>query len=177
MPQCFDVMNQYGHHGNDVRSMGLPAVLVNICPGDFLGSDTVESALDAALISTDVAWDTNLATTQTSAKLVFQGVSLSEIESTDGVCNDAPDCIPYAKYRQGSGFTRAYRIVDAAGADEPTTWIQGQGFSFGKNPSSNLLSNNTIVKSSAAGAIVFRAVKDSGPTAKAYAEVEFHGQF
>jgi len=170
-------MHQYGHHGNDVRSMGLPATLVDICPGDFLGSDTVGSALIAKLIASDVAWNTNLATTQADAKLVFQGVSLQEIDATAGNCNDRPDCIPYAKYRQGSGFTRAYKIVDAAGAPEPTTWIQGQGFSFGKNPASNLLSNNTIVKSSVSGAIVFRAVKDSGATAQAYAEVEFHGQF
>ena len=177
MPKCLDVMNQYGHHGNDVRSMGLPATLVDICPGDFLGSVTADSALVAKPISADVAWDTNLVTTQTAAKLVFQGVALSEISATDGNCNDAPTCIPYAKYRQGSGFTRAYKIVDAAGAAEPTTWVQGQRFSFGKNASSNLLSNNTIVKSSTAGAIVFRAVKDSGANAQAYAEVEFHGQF
>lgn len=177
MPQCLDVMNQYGHHGNDVRSMGLPDTLVDICPGDFLGSDTADSALVAKLIGTDVAWNSDLATTQADAKLVFQGVSLQEVEATDGVCNDAPDCIPYAKYRQGSGFTRAYKIVDANGVPEPTTWVQGQGFSFGKKNGSNALSNNTIVKSAVSGAIVFRAVKDSGPNAQAYAEVEFHGQF
>ena len=76
MPQCLDVMNQYGNYGEDTRSMGLPATLVDICPGDFLGSDTASSALVANPISADVAWDTNLATTQTAAKLVFQGVAV-----------------------------------------------------------------------------------------------------
>jgi hypothetical protein len=93
--------------------------------------------------------------------------------SEDGVCNARPDGIPIARYRAGSSWTRAYQIVDASGVAEPTTWVRGQGFTFAKNASSNALVNDKIVKSSTAAHIVFKAVNDSGPTATAYAEVEF----
>jgi hypothetical protein len=168
-------MHQYGHVPGDaeIRTLSLPDTLVDICPGDFLGSDTTTGVLTAALIQTDQAWDTNLTTTQVAAAAKFIGVSLQEIDSSDGVCNDRPDCIPVAWRRTGNRFRRAYRIVDTDGADAPTTWIIGQGFTFGKVAGSNLLSNNTIQKSTTAGDIVFRAVKSSGPDAVAYAEVEF----
>lgn len=175
MPQCFDVMNQYGHvpDDTDIRSLSLPDTLVDVCPGDFLGSDSATGVLKAALIQTDQAWDTNLTTTQVAAAAKFVGVALSEVDSGDGVCNDAPTCIPVAWRRTGSAFRRAYKIVDTAGAAAPTTWVIGQGFTFGKVAGSNLLSNNTIQKSTTAGDIVFRAVKSSGPLAVGYAEVEF----
>jgi len=89
------------------------------------------------------------------------------------VCNDEPDCIPIARYNPGSKFTRAYEIVDADGAAAPTTWVRGQGFTFAKNPSSNALVDNKIVKTSTSTHIVFKAVHDSGPDNQAYAEVEF----
>jgi hypothetical protein len=69
MPRCLDVMNQYGHvpGETDIRHMSLPDTLVDICPGDFLGSDSSTGVLTAALIQTDQAWDTNLTTTQVAA--------------------------------------------------------------------------------------------------------------
>ena len=175
MPQCLDVMNQYGHvpGSADIRTMSLPTTLVDVCPGDFLGSDTTTGVLTAALIQTDQAWDTNLTTTQVAAAAKLVGISLAEVSSTDGVCNTAPTCIPVAWRRTGSSFRRAYKIVDVNGAAAPTTWIIGQGFTFGKVAGSNLLSNNTIQLSTTAGDIVFRAVKSSGADAVAYAEVEF----
>lgn len=175
MPLCRDVMHQYGQipDGNDIQPMSLPSTLVDICPGDMLGSDTTDSRLVAKPISADVAWDTNLATTRVNAKAAFKGVALSEVDSTDGTCNDAPTCIPVARYVAGSKFTRAYKIVDDNGAAAPTTWVRGQGFTFAKNPSSNALVDDCIVKSSTSGHIVFKAVKDSGPENQAYAEVEF----
>lgn len=175
MPRCPNVMHQYGNYPGveDSNSMALPDTLVDICEGDFLGSDTADSTLVAKPISADVAWDTDLATTRVNAKAAFKGVALGSIDADDGVCNDAPDCIPIARYRAGSKFTRAYEIVDADGAAEPTTWVRGQGFTFAKNPSSNALVDNKIVKSSTAAHIVFTAVHDSGVDAQAYAEVEF----
>jgi hypothetical protein len=64
MPNCPDVRNQYGKYcrDEDSSSMELPTTLVDICAGDFLGSNTTDSRLVAALISTDVAWNTDLAT-------------------------------------------------------------------------------------------------------------------
>jgi len=175
MPRCPNVMHQYGNYPErkDSNSMALPETLVDICEGDFLGSDTSDSVLVAKPISSDVAWDTDLATTLVAAKAAFKGVALGQIDASDGVCNDAPDCIPIARYRAGSSFTRAYQIVDAAGAAAPTTWVRGQGFTFAKNPSSNALVDDKIVKTSTSTHIVFRAVHDSGADAQAYAEVEF----
>lgn len=175
MPRCPNVMHQYGNYPGveDSNSMALPDTLVDICEGDFLGSDTSDSMLVAKPISADVAWNTNLATTREDAKVAFKGVSLGQVSASDGTCNDAPDCIPIARYRPGSKFTRAYEIVDDAGAAAPTTWVRGQGFTFAKNPSINALVDDKIVKSSTANQIVFRAVHDSGPDSMAYAEVEF----
>ena len=175
MPNCPDVRNQYGKYcrDEDSSSMELPTTLVDICTGDFLGSDTTDSRLVAKPISSDVAWNTDLATTRVDAKAAFKGVAQGEIDSEDGVCNARPDGIPIARYRAGSSWTRAYQIVDASGVAEPTTWVRGQGFTFAKNASSNALVNDKIVKSSTAAHIVFKAVSDSGPTSTAYAEVEF----
>jgi hypothetical protein len=168
-------MHQYGHVPGtaDIRQMTLPDTLVDICPGDFLGSDSSTGVLTAALIQTDQAWDTNLTTTQVAAAAKFVGVSLQEIDSDSGVCNDRPECLPVAWRRTGNSFRRAYKIVDVDGAEAPTTWVIGQGFTFGKVAGQNLLSNNTIQKSTTAGDIVFRAVKSSGSDPVAYAEVEF----
>ena len=175
MPRCLNVMHPYGQVPavTDIRHMTPPDTLVDMCPGDFLGSDSSTGVLKAALIQTDQAWDTNLATTQAAAKLKFQGVNLQEIDSDDGVCNDAPDCIPFALYREGSTFQRAYKIVDADGAAAPTTWTRGQGFTFGKVSGSNLLSNDTIQKTDTANLKIFQAVNDSGAESQAYALVEF----
>lgn len=174
MPQCFDCMYQQGHTGNgqiEVRSMGVPDPAVDICPGDFLTStDPVAGVKEAALIST-VAWDTDLATTQEAAKLVFEGVSAQEYD--DNACIEQPDCLPYWKYRQGTGFARSYEIVDTSGVAAPTTWLEGQGFTFGKNASSNALVNNKIQKTDVAELIVFRAIASSGVTAQGRAMVEF----
>jgi len=170
MPQCLQNLHAHGQYGNDIRQMTVPDTLVDICPGDFLISTTVDSQKQAKLMSA-FTWDTNLATTQEAAKLVFEGVSLQEIDAD--LCVDPAACIPYAKYRQGVGFDRSYTIVDATGADEPTTWIEGQGFTFGKDPLSNALSDNTIQKTATANLIVFRAIQDSGSTATAVARVEF----
>lgn len=177
MPRCLDVMNQYGHVPGDadIRILTVPDTLVDICPGDFLGSDSSTGVLKAALIQTDQAWDNDLTTTQVAAAAKFVGVSLQEIDADAGACNDPPTCIPVAWKRTGNSFRRAYKIVDVDGADAPTTWVIGQGFTFGKVAGSNLLSNNTIQKSTTAGDIVFRAVKSSGPDAVAYAEVELIG--
>ena len=174
MPNCLHAMHQYGNVPllyADTQPMELPATLVDMCEGDFLGSDTADSRLVAKLISLDVAWDTNLATTLLAAKLAFQGVNLVQVD--DDSCATRPNTTTIARYRAGSTFTRAYEIVDAAGAAAPTTWVRGQGFTFAKNPASNALVDSKIVKSSVAGEIVFRAVKDSGPDNVAYAEVEF----
>lgn len=170
MPQCFDVMHQAGNYGNEVRSLEVPDTLVDICPGDFLTSATVDSCKQAKLMSA-FTWDTNLATTQAAAKLVFEGVSLGELDAN--ACLEEVDCIPYAKYRQGSGFDRSYLIVDADGAEAPTTWVEGQGFTFGKDPDGNALSNNTIQKTSTANLIVFRAINSSCGETLARARVEF----
>ena len=160
MPQCLDNMDASGFMGDDVRSFRVPNTLINICPGDFLTAATVDSCREIALISS-VAWDTNLQTTQRAAKLVFEGVALSELD-TDA-CVDAPDCLPYDNYVSAvpSKFRRSYEIVDANGVAAPTAWVRGQGFSFGKNASSNALVNNKIVKSSDSASIVFKAVDDS----------------
>lgn len=170
MPQCLQNLDPYGEFGNDIRAMNLPETLVDICEGDMLTSSTADNEKCAKLISS-VAWDTNLATTRVNAKAVFEGVSLGQVDDTECFDNDAK--VPYAKYRQGVGFSRAYEIVDAAGAAEPTTWVEGQGFTFAKNPSTNALVNDKIVKTSTANQIVFRAVKDSGPTDQTHALVEF----
>lgn len=175
MPLCLDVMHQYGNYpdGQDIQSMALPDTLVDICEGDFLSSDTANSLLVADLVSDDITWNASLTQTQQDAAAAFKGVALGQISATDGTCNDRPDCIPIARYRVGSKFTRAYKIVGTDGVATPTTWVRGQGFTFGKDPDNNLLTDNTIQLSTTSADIVFRAVKDSGPTAQAYAEVEF----
>lgn len=170
MPRCLDVMDQYGEYGNEIRSLQVPNTLVDICEGDFLTYATVDSCKQAKLLS-DFTWDTNLSTTQKAAKLVFQGVALGQLDADN--CLEEVDCIPYAKYREGSGFRRSYKIVDNTGADAPTTWVEGQGFTFGKNPDANELSDNTIQKSSDADEIVFRAVESSCGETLARAVVEF----
>ena len=170
MPQCLQNLDAHGNYGHDIRQLEVPDTLVDICPGDFLTSATVDSMKQAKLMSA-FTWDTNLATTQAAAKLVFEGVSLQEIDAD--TCVDPAPCIPYAKYRQGTGFDRSYVIVDSTGAEEPTTWVEGQGFTFGKNASSNALTNKTIQKTSTANLIVFRAIESSGATARAVARVEF----
>lgn len=170
MPSCLQNIDAHGDYGHEHRSMQVPDTLVAICPGDFLTSATVSSCKQAKLMS-DFAWDTNLATTQAAAKLVFEGVSLGELD-TDA-CLEEPPCIPYAKYREGSGFNRSYEIVDATGAAEPTTWVEGQGFTFGKNPDANELSDHTIQKTSTANLIVFRAINSSCGETLAVARVEF----
>lgn len=173
MPNCLNVMHQYGNAGNDIRSMSLPAELVDICEGDFLGGVDTTGVKTAQPISANVAWDTNLATTQIAAKAALEGVSLFQVDATDGVCNDAPTCIPYAKYRQGVGFTRAYEIVGVDGVASPTTWVEGAGFTIGKNPDSNALVNDKIQRTDVANEIIFRAVKSSGAVSQGYAEIEF----
>lgn len=170
MPQCLQNLDAHGEYGTDIRAMELPETLVDICEGDFLISSTADSLKHAKLLS-GFAWDTDLATTRVAAKAVFEGVALGQVDDDDCLDNDAQ--VPYAKYRQGTGFQRSYEIVDAAGAAAPTTWVEGQGFTFAKNPSSNALVNNKIVKTSTANQIVFRAVKSSGSESQTHALVEF----
>lgn len=168
--RCPQRLSQGGFHGVETRTLLIPDPLVELCPGDCLTTTTVNSELEAASIAT-VAWNTNLLQTQKDAKLVFIGVSLAFVD-TD-TCFEQEDRIPYALYRQGSLFRQEYEIVDTAGAAAPTTWVAGQGFTFGKNPSSNALVPNKIQKTSDALAIVFRAVRDSGSVNQATALVEF----
>lgn len=170
MPQCLQNLHAYGFMGDDVRSFRTPSTLINICPGDFLTAATVDSCREAALISS-VAWNASLLQTQKDAKVAFEGVSLQELD-TDA-CVDAPDCIPYDNYVVPSKFRRSYEIVDTDGVAAPTTWVRGQGFTFGKNPDSNALVNNKIQKTSDADAIVFRAVDDSCGETLSMALVEF----
>lgn len=170
MPQCLENLDAHGNYGHEIRSLQVPDTLVDICPGNFLTSATVSSCKQAKLISA-VAWDTNLLTTQQNAKLVFEGVALGELDTS--TCDEEQDCIPYAKYREGSGFDRSYVIVDTDGTAAPTSWVEGQGFTFGKNPDSNALVNNKIQKTSDADAIVFRAIESSCGETLAVARVEF----
>jgi hypothetical protein len=170
MPNCLQNLHASGETGDDVRSMQTPDTLINICPGDFIVGNTVASCLQMGLIS-GTTWDTNLLTTQKAAKLLFKGIALSELD-TD-TCVDAPTCLPYANYVPYSKWRRTYTVVDTAGAAAPTTWVRGQGFTFGKNPDSNNLVNYTIQKTSDALAIVFKATKDSCGDTLAMAEVEF----
>jgi hypothetical protein len=88
-------------------------------------------------------------------------------------CADPALCIPYANYVPYSKWRRSYVIVDTNGAAAPTTWIRGQGFTFGKNPDSNSLVDNKIQKTSDPDAFVFRAVDDSCGETLAMAMVEF----
>lgn len=172
MPNCLQNLDAHGEYGSDIRSLGIPSPLVDICPGDFLTSTTVDSTLLAKLMS-DLAWTTNLATTQAAAKLVFRGVSLGELDAN--VCDQAQQCVPYANYpyRTDGKFNRSYVIVNSAGAAAPTTWLRGQGFTFGKNPTANELDDHTIQKTDTANLIVFRAIEDSGPSLKDVARVQF----
>lgn len=170
MPTCLQNMSAHGNYGHEIRDLQVPTTLIDICPGDFLTSETVESCKQAKLMSA-FTWDTNLATTQAAAKLVFEGVSLGELDND--ACLTAPLCIPYAKYRQGSGFDRSYEIVDADGVAAPTTWVEGQGFTFGKDPDSDALSDHTIQKTDTANLIVFRAIESSCGQTLAVARVEF----
>lgn len=170
MPQCLQNLDAHGNHGREIRSLQVPETLVDICEGDFLASTTVDSCKQAKLMSA-VTWDTNLLTTQKAGKVAFEGVALGQLDSD--TCLTAPDCIPIAKYREGSGFDRSYVIVDANGDPEPTTWVEGQGFTFGKDPDNNKLSDNTIQKTSDADAIVFRAIESSCGETLGTARVEF----
>ena len=170
MPRCLQNLDAHGEYGDDIRSMDLPETLVDVCPGDFLISSTADSEKHAKLLSS-FAWDTNLAATRVAALAVFEGVALGEVDNTSCFDNDAK--VPYAKNRKGTGFQRSYEIVDDAGAAAPTTWVEGQGFTFAKNPSSNALVNDKIVKTSTANQIVFRAVKSSGATNQTHVLVEF----
>lgn len=170
MPNCLQVMDQSGQMGDDVRSFKTPETPTAVCYGDFLKANTVDSCREYAQIST-VAWDTNLLTTQKAGKVAFEGVSLMEVD-TDA-CHDPALCIPYDNYVPYSKFRRSYTIVNTAGAPTPTAFVRGQGFTFGKNPDSDLLSNNTIQTTSDADAIVFRAVEDSCGADLAMAMVEF----
>lgn len=170
MPQCLDNMDASGLMGDDVRSFQTPDTLVNICPGDFLQAATVSSCRQAKLISA-TPWNSSLLQTQKDAKVLFEGVSLQELD-TD-TCVDAPDCIPYDNYVAPSKFRRSYEIMDTSGVAEPTTWVRGQGFTFAKNSGSNALVNNKIQKTSDADAIVFRAVDDSCGETLSRAMVEF----
>jgi hypothetical protein len=167
-------MYQQGHYGNgviEVRHMNVPDPAVDICPGDFLTSQALMTSEKEAVLISSVAWDTNLATTQENAKLVFEGVSAGEYEAN--ACIEQEPTMPYWKYRQGTGFARSYEIVNTDGDADPSTWLEGQGFTFGKNPSSNALVNNKIQMTSNADLIVFRATMSSGPTAMSRAMVEF----
>lgn len=172
MPNCLQNLHASGHHGDDIREFTVPETPDPVCVGDFLKANTVGSCREYDLIS-DVAWDTNLATTQAAAKLLFEGVALSEVD-TDA-CADHALCIPYANYVRAlpSKFRRTYEIVGTDGLAAPTTWVRGQGFTFGKNPDANELSDHTIQKTSTAGEIVFRATEDSCGETLAWAEVEF----
>lgn len=174
MPQCFDCMYQQGHYGNgviEVRHMNVPDPQVDICPGDFLTSQALMTSEKGAKLISAVAWDTDLATTQENAKLVFEGVSAQEFDVN--LCIEQDPTMPYWKYRQGTGFSRSYEIVGTDGNADPGTWLEGQGFTFGKNPSSNALVNNKIQMTSNADLIVFRAIASSGPNSTARAMVEF----
>lgn len=170
MPTCLQNMSAHGNYGTDIRDLQVPTTLVNICPGDFLTSAVVNSCKQVKLLSA-LAFGASLAASQEAAKLVFEGVSLGELDAD--ACLTAPLCIPYAKYRQGNGFDRSYKIVDANGANAPTTWVEGQGFTFGKDPLSNKLSDKTIQKTSTANLIVFRAIESSCGQTLAVARVEF----
>lgn len=171
MPNCLDRMHQYGEYpdGNDLQAIKLPESVVDICDGDMLVSSTVDSELRAKRLSA-FTWDTDLATTRVAAKAAFKGVALSEVDASG--CRDMQDVIPLAVYRAGSKFTRSYRIVDAAGAATTTQWLRGQGFTFAKDPDSNALVPDAVVKTDTTNQIVFKAVKDSGP-AQSRVEVEF----
>ena len=171
MPRCLQNLDAHGEYGNDIRAMELPETLVDICEGDMLISTTNSDSEKCAKLLSGFTWDTDLATTRVAALAVFEGVSLGQVDNTTCFDNDAK--VPYAKNRKGSGFQRSYEIVDAAGAAAPTTWVEGQGFTFAKNPSSNALVNNKLVKTSTANQIVFRAVKSSGPDSQTHALVEF----
>jgi hypothetical protein len=170
MPNCLQNMSAHGNYGHEIRDMRVPTTLIDICPGDFLTSVTVDSCKEPALMS-GFTWDTDLATTQAAAKLVFEGVSMGELDAD--ACLTPPLCIPYAKYRQGTGFDRSYEIVDADGAAAPTTWVEGQGFTFGKDPDSDALSDHTIQKTDTANLIVFRAIESSCGQTLSVARVEF----
>ena len=82
--------------------------------------------------------------------------------------------LPFWRYNKGNGFRRSYLIADDTGALAPTTFQQGQLFTFAKNPSSNALVNTKIVKTSDASVAVFRAVHDSGADNVSRAMVEFY---
>lgn len=168
--RCPQRLSQGGFYGNETRTLLIPNPLVEVCPGDCLTTTTVNSELKAALISS-VAWNTSLLQTQKDAKLVFVGVSLAFVHTDE--CAEQEERIPFAFYREGSLFRQEYEIVDAAGALTPTTWVAGQGFTFGKNPSSNALVPHRIQKTSDADAIVFRAVRDSGAVSQGVVLVEF----
>lgn len=172
MPNCLHNMDASGHTGDDVRSFVVPETPIAVCPGDFIQATTVDSCREYNLISATV-WNTSALQTQKDAKVLFQGVSLMEVDTDE--CHDPALCIPYANYVRAlpSKWRRSYVIVDTAGAAAPTTWVRGQGFTFGRNPDEDLLDNHTIQKTSDADAIVFRAVDDSCGETLAMAMVEF----
>lgn len=174
MPQCLDNMYQQGYYGADidVESMAVPSPAVDICPGDFLVADTSVAGITEAKLLSAFTWTTNLATTRTNAKAAFRGVSAGEYGTED--CIQQEDCLPYWRYNKGNGWLRSYLIADDAGAAAPTTWHAGQLFTFAKNPSSNALVNNKIVKTSDASVAVFRAPNASGTEDQTRAMVEFY---
>ena len=175
MPQCLDCMHQQGNFGNgviDTESMAAPSPAVDICEGDFLVADTSATGVTEAKLLSAFTWTTDLATTRTNAKAAFRGVSAQEYGTEE--CITQEECLPFWRYNRGNGFRRSYLIADAAGALAPTTFQQGQLFTFAKNPSSNALVNSKIVKTSDTAVAVFRAVSDSGPDNVSRATVEFY---
>lgn len=171
MPRCIHNLKAIGEYGREIGSLKTPETLVDICPGDFLTRNTDSDGESEAKLLSAFTWDTNLATTRVAAKAAFYGVSLGEVENNDCMQND--DCIPVAQYRVGNGWLGNYEIVNDAGAAAPTTWVKGQKFTFAKNPSSNALVNNKIVKTSTTNQVVFEAVEDSGPDNQTHALVKF----
>ena len=175
-PKCRDNMYQLGNTGHDCDFLHLaaPDPAVDICPGDFLTAITSATGISEAQLLSDWSvggWTTDLATTLPLAVAAFVGVSAQEYGTEE--CITQPDCLPYHRKLKGNGFRRPYEICDASGVAAPTTWRVGDGFTFAKDPSGNVLLDNKVTKTSTANQIVFRAVNDSGPDAKARVLVEF----
>lgn len=171
MPNCLQVMDQSGHLGDDIRSFKVPETDPDpVCYGDFLTAETVDGCREYGLVS-GVAWNSSLLQTQKDAKTAFEGVALNEIDTDE--CADHLACLTYDNYVVPSKFRRSYTIVNTFGAPTPTAFVRGQGFTFGKNPDENALSDNTIQTTDDADAIVFRAVEDSCGAELAMAMVEF----
>lgn len=174
MPQCFDNMYQLGDSGpvHNFSSVQVPDVAVDICPGDFLTANTATTGVTKAARLQDFPWTTNLTTTRTNAKAAFLGVSMGEVGTEE--CIEQRDDLPYARYVGAGTFRRSYKIMNDSGVATPTTWQANQLFTFAKNPSSNALLPNCIVKTSDPAVAVFRAPKASGPEVQGRALVEFY---